>query len=155
MVKLILLCFSIFSLMSAQAKDYFGITLDVDTPQTVCEKAQSVFADCRVSADGHAIIKGNGLIQLINPVIMQATVIFSQNQQAQSIVVLTHPLTEQSSEELIKHLNEDYDLSNLTRLEVENLVDVRGRRWDIKPLCDMRKTCPFEVKISSAQNKTN
>jgi hypothetical protein len=64
-------------------------------------------------------------------------------------VVLTRPLSEKSIEKLIKHLREDYDLANLTELSVENLMDIRGRRWDIQPLCTMNMPCNFQVKITS------
>ena len=35
------------------------------------------------------------------------------------------------------------------RLSVENMMDIRGRRWDIQPLCTMSKPCNFQVKITS------
>ncbi len=135
--------------LNAQAKDYFGITLDSDTAKTVCQKADRVFADCEVTTEGDAIIQGNGLLRLLNPVIQQARVSFAQDGKADELVVLTRPLSEKSIEKLVKHLREDYDLANLTELSVENMMDIRGRRWDIQPLCTMSKPCNFQVKITS------
>lgn len=135
--------------LNVQAKDYFGITLDSDTTKTVCQKADRVFADCEVTADGGAVIQGNGLLRLFNPDIQQARVGFTKDGRAHELVVLTHPLSEKSIEKLVKHLREDYDLANLTELSVENLIDIRGRRWDIQPLCTMSKPCYFQVKITS------
>ncbi len=135
--------------LNAQAKDYFGITMDVDTAKTVCQKADRVFADCEVTAEGDAIIQGNGLLRLLNPVIQQARVSFAPDNKANVLVVLTRPLSDKSIEKLIKHLREDYDLSELTQLSAENLVDIRGLRWDIQPLCTMNKPCNFQVKITS------
>ncbi len=135
--------------LNAQAKDYFGITLDSDTAKTVCQKADRVFADCEVTADGDAVIQGNGLLRLLNPVIQQARVSFAQDGKADELVVLTRPLSEKSIEKLVKHLREDYDLNDLNSLLVENLRDIRGRRWDIQPLCTMNMPCHFQVKITS------
>jgi hypothetical protein len=135
--------------LNAQAKDYFGITLDSDTAKTVCQKADRVFADCEVTADGDAVIQGNGLLRLLNPVIQQARVSFAQDGKADELVVLTRPLSEKSIEKLVKHLREDYDLNDLNSLLAENLRDIRGRRWDIQPLCTMNMPCNFQVKITS------
>jgi len=135
--------------LNAQAKDYFGITLDSDTAKTVCQKADRVFADCEVTADGDSVIQGNGLLRLLNPVIQQARVSFAQDGKADELVVLTRPLSEKSIEKLVKHLREDYDLNDLNSLLVENLRDIRGRRWDIQPLCTMNMPCNFQVKITS------
>jgi len=132
-----------------EAKDYFGITLDSDTAKTVCQKADRIFADCEVTTDGDAVIQGNGLLRLLNPVIQQARVSFAQDGKADELVVLTRPLSEKSIEKLVKHLREDYDLNDLNSLLAENLRDIRGRRWDIQPLCTMNMPCNFQVKITS------
>jgi hypothetical protein len=102
-----------------------------------------------VTADGDAVIQGNGLLRLLNPVIQQARVSFAQDGKADELVVLTRPLSEKSIEKLVKHLREDYDLNDLNSLLVENLRDIRGRRWDIQPLCTMNMPCNFQVKITS------
>lgn len=133
----------------ALAKDYFGISMAVDTAKTVCQKADSVFADCEVTPEGDAIIQGNGLLRLLNPVIQQARVSFAKDGKAEVLTVLTRPLSDKSIEKLIKHLREDYDLTNLTTLSAENLTDIRGLRWDIQPLCTMNMPCNFQVRITS------
>lgn len=145
MSGVLLCCFA----LSAQAKDYFGITMAVDTAKTVCQKADRVFADCEVTPEGDAIIQGNGLLRLLNPVIQQARVSFAKDGKAEVLTVLTRPLSDKSIEKLIKHLKEDYDLTNLTTLSAENLTDIRGLRWDIQPLCTMKMPCNFQVKITS------
>jgi hypothetical protein len=134
---------------NAQAKDYFGITLDGDTAKTVCQKADRVFADCDLTTEGDAIIQGNGLLRLLNPIIQQASVSFAKDGKAQVLTVLTRPLSDKSIEKLIKHLEEDYDLTGLSELSVGNLIDIRGHRWDIQSLCTMSKPCNFQVKITS------
>lgn len=149
MVRIIAATLVMLCALNAQAKDYFGITMDVDTAKTVCQKADRVFADCEVTTEGDAVIQGNGLLRLLNPVIQQARVSFAKDGKADELVVLTRPLSEKSIEKLIKHLREDYDLANLTELSVENLMDIRGRRWDIQPLCTMNMPCNFQVKITS------
>lgn len=149
MVRIMMvLLFSSFA-WSAQAKDYFGITMAVDTAKTVCQKADRVFADCEVTPEGDAIIQGNGLLRLLNPVIQQAHVSFAKDGKAEVLTVLTRPLSDKSIEKLIKHLKEDYDLSELTELATQNMIDIRGLRWDIQPLCAMNKPCNFQVKITS------
>lgn len=145
MFGVLLCCFA----LGAQAKDYFGITMTVDTAKTVCQKADRVFADCEVTAEGDAIIQGNGLLRLLNPVIQQARVSFAKDGKAEILTVLTRPLSDKSIEKLIKHLREDYDLTNLTTLSVENLTDTRGLRWNIQPLCTMNMPCNFQVNITS------
>lgn len=149
MVRIIAATLVMLCALNAQAKDYFGITMDVDTAKTVCQKADRVFADCEVTTEGDAVIQGNGLLRLLNPVIQQARVSFAKDGKADELVVLTRPLSEKSIEKLIKHLREDYDLANLTELSVENLMDIRGRLWDIQPLCTMNMPCNFQVKITS------
>ena len=149
MVRIIsVVLFSLLTL-NAQAKDYFGITLDVDTAKTVCQKADRVFADCEVTPEGDAVIQGNGLMRLLNPVIQQARVSFAPDGKANQLLVLTRPLSEKSMEKLVKHLREDYDLTDLTALSADNRVDIRSRRWDIQPLCTMNTPCNFQVKITS------
>ncbi len=149
MVRIIsVVLFSVLAL-NAQAKDYFGITLDVDTAKTVCQKADRVFADCEVTPEGDAVIQGNGLMRLLNPVIQQARVSFAPDGKANQLLVLTRPLSEKSMEKLVKHLREDYDLTDLTALSADNRVDIRSRRWDIQPLCTMNTPCNFQVKITS------
>jgi len=139
----------------AQAKDYFGISMNVDTAKTVCQKADRVFADCEVLPEGDAMIQGNGLLRLLNPVIQQARVSFGTEGKAEVLAVLTRPLSEKSIEKLIKHLREDYDLTDLKSLNVENLIDVRGLRWDIQPLCAMDKPCNFQVRVSTLRDSTH
>lgn len=149
MVRIISGVLLILFAWNAQAKDYFGISLDADSAKTVCQKAERVFADCAITPEGDAVVQGNGLLRLLNPVIQQARVSFTNDGKAEKLVVLTRPLSEKSIEKLIKHLREDYDLANLTELSVENLMDIRGRRWDIQPLCTMNMPCNFQVKITS------
>lgn len=149
MVRIVSAIVLTFFAWNVQAKDYFGVSLDVDSAKTVCQKADRVFADCEVTTEGEAVIQGNGLLRVLNPVIQQARVSFTQDNKAAVLLVLTRPLSEKSMDKLIKHLREDYDLSSLTELSVENLMDIRGRRWDIQPLCGPSKLCNFQVKVTS------
>jgi hypothetical protein len=88
-------------------------------------------------------------------VIQQARVSFGTEGKAEVLAVLTRPLSEKSIEKLIKHLREDYDLTDLKSLNVENLIDVRGLRWDIQPLCAMDKPCNFQVRVSTLRDSTH
>jgi hypothetical protein len=149
-VRLILGIFCLFLTLPVLAKDYFGITLDQDNAATVCQKASKVLADCDILANGDAQIQGNGLLRLINPVIQQANIGFSTvTGAANKLVVLTRPLSNASVDKLVKHLREDYDLADLTSLNVQGLVDIRGKHWDIQPLCQSNQPCRYQVTISN------
>lgn len=150
MVQLILGVLCLFLMQPVLAKDYFGITLDQDNATAVCQKASRVLADCDLIANGEAVIQGNGLLRLINPVIQQANISFSTvTGAANKLVVLTRPLSHISVDKLVQHLREDYDLASLTSLNVQGLVDIRGKHWDIQPLCQTNQPCRYQVTISN------
>ncbi len=149
-VRLILGIFCLFLTLPVLAKDYFGITLDQDNATAVCQKASRVLADCDILANGDAQIQGNGLLRLLNPIIQQANVSFSAiTGSANKLVVLTRPLSNASVDKLVKHLREDYDLADLASLNVQGLVDIRGKHWDIQPLCQANQSCNYRVTITN------
>lgn len=144
-------CFLLFSLLSCvvSAKDYFGITLNLDTAQSSCDKASRVFADCDRLSNGDVMVQGNGLIRLLNPSMKQALVSFSAQGMAKKIVVTTRFLSASMQQKLLAHLREDYDLSQLTQLSAQGLVDIRSNIWFIQPSCDDSKGCTYQVTVIS------
>jgi len=133
--------------LSVEAKDYFGFNFDEDNPARVCQKAHQIFADCEQYPDGHVVVLGSGLLSIAADWLKDARISFLPNHHINMIHVSTHVLDEDERLRLLRHLQEDYDLSTLSSLNIVSLLDQRGVEWSIKPFCQTPDACRYDVIV--------
>lgn len=152
MVGKVVFVLGILLSLSVEAKDYFGFNFNEDTPERVCQKANLVFAECEKQINGDVLVIGSGLLSLAADWLKNARIQFLPDARIQSIHVSTHVLDQTEHDRLLRHLQEDYDLSTLRSLNVVKLLDQRGFEWFIKPLCDNPNACRYDVFVRRYQS---
>ena len=119
-----------FVSLPVQAKDYFGLNLATETIDSATQKAKSLFADNNRIEDAGLRIYGNGLLRFYGW-FDYMDVRFRSGGGVSRVDVFANSLTDIQLEKLIKHLREDYDVSDLSTLPYRG-KDTRGVAWDVR-----------------------
>jgi len=131
--RILLYAFAVYVLLMSgvvSAKDYFGLNLATETIETATNKAKALFADRHRLNDLSLRIDGNGLLRFYGW-FDYLEVYFRPEGGVDRIDVFANHLSNDQMAKLVKHLQEDYDLSELSALPYQG-KDIRGVEWSAR-----------------------